>query len=263
MKKLFFLCIFVCYVILTESVFSQDIIIKEGVYKTTSGKTLEVYTTSGDVIVNTAVNDEVSLKVFGTQEEKNNIDFLVYELSTGVKISILCKDRNNALKNNLKIELTVPVSYNAEVKTAGGDIRISNLTGDLNLTTAGGNITVKDVTGKINLTTAGGEIETYNVSGELLASSSGGNVTINARDCKIQSKTNGGNMELSYFGVNKGIDMKTNGGNIKVYIPDNFNADCTLRTLAGEMSCEFELRDITRKTESEITGRINSGGDFL
>ena len=260
MKKNILLLVLILFVFSISSVFSQDITIKEGTYNTQSGNKLEVYCPGGDVKLNSSGAEQVILKITGNQKAQDNLDILVNELSTGINISVTLKNRNESSNINLSIEVTVPMKYNAEIKTAGGDVECNNIEGNISIKTAGGDILLANCTGSFDVATAGGDISAKRIKGELEAKTAGGNLNLDAEVCKITAKTAAGTIDLSYLGENKGIDMKTNSGDIRVYLPDNINADCTFSTIGGGTSCEFDLRDITTNTSKLLVGRINAGG---
>ena len=53
--------------------------------------------------------------------------------------------------------ITVPSTYNVRVSTAGGDIRIGDIGGNVYARTSGGDLTVGRVTGEVDGRTSGGD----------------------------------------------------------------------------------------------------------
>ncbi len=61
------------------------------------------------------------------------------------------------------VQINVPLNYNLDVTTGGGNIQIDNVNGRAMLTTAGGNIVAGNTTGSERLATKGGHITVKNV----------------------------------------------------------------------------------------------------
>lgn len=114
---------------------------------------------------------------------------------------------------NISFRIYVPKAVSTDLKTSGGGIDLSDLSGDEDFKTSGGGLRVNNLTGKIHGRTSGGGIDVENSSDEIELKTSGGGII--AKNCKgnISLLTSGGGLELSDL---KGtIAARTSGGGIR------------------------------------------------
>lgn len=106
----------------------------------------------------------------------------------------------------------VPLKFNLDIKSQGGDVLVEKLAGTLRATTAGGDIRTGDVLGPVRVSTAGGTIDLGNIGESVEAHSAGGNIRV-------------GN-------VNGSATLQTRGG---VIVAGIVNGPLTAQTAAGDI----------------------------
>jgi DUF4097 and DUF4098 domain-containing protein YvlB len=118
--------------------------------------------------------------------------------------------------NHLHVEYTisVPAEFNLDVRTAGGNIDVSDLKGEVRANTAGGNLNLGSINGPINAQTSGGNINVAGGKGDSLLRTSGGNVKLHDLEGDLTAKTSGGNISIER--VRGAIRAETSGGHIKI-----------------------------------------------
>jgi len=132
----------------------------------------------------------------------------------------------------VRYEITVPKQFNVDLKTAGGGITVSDLTGDARAQTAGGsiklgaidgqvwahtaggNIHVASATKAVEVETAGGGIQIGQAGGSVTAETAGGSITITKARDQIRAKTAGGGIHIEDAGA--AVKAETAGGNITI-----------------------------------------------
>ncbi len=147
------------------------------------------------------------------------------------QIEVISGKRYYPARTRFEYHITLPEEYNISVQTAGGDIDLKYLSGELQASTSGGDVTVNSVSGKFTGRTSGGDITLENIEGVSVVKTSGGDIEIERCEGKTTATTSGGDIGVSDC-----------NGNLKVY------------TSGGDL----ELTDITG---SRIQGRT-SGGDI-
>lgn len=217
-------------------------------FKISSGKDLVLTTESGDVIVTLWDKEEVEVKILGNERARERMKFS-FE-ANDLKVSVSGKRDGSGWSwfsnMKLKYEVKVPASFNVEVSTAGGDIKIGGIAGKIILNTSGGDIWADRCTGSIDAKTSGGDINIYTAS-----------TPVNAR-------TSGGDIELEYSGVNKGIELKTSGGDIDMKVSPDIKATVELSTSGGRVSNSgITVSNATKMSRNKISGDINGGGEKL
>ncbi|MGE5431748.1 MAG: DUF4097 family beta strand repeat-containing protein [Syntrophomonadaceae bacterium] len=257
--------------------------IQEKTLPTSAGKKLELNTSSGDVYISTWDRPEVYVKISGNKRAYDKMHFNIEDTGEGVKV--LGKSRSwfffgwNVMY--VKYEIKVPASYNAAIKTSGGDIKIYDLNGSIrfetsggdislintkgytDLSTSGGDIKLENTSGDMKMSTSGGDIQVHNFNGNLKASTSGGDMNLDGKGGRVEASTTGGDITLNYSDTNYGIDLETSGGDITVKLPGNFSANADLSTSGGEIECKLPITQTGKLSSSKLIGELNGGGKTL
>jgi hypothetical protein len=145
-----------------------------------------------------------------------------YDLEINVENGTLhaTAKRKNGLSGNSNTNLSISFVIHAgnktdtDLKTSGGSIQISHLSGEQNLKTSGGSIKVEKAAGNIKGKTSGGSIQVVDSRENIELTTSGG--SIQAEDCSgtITLRTSGGSIRLS--DLEGTITAATSGGSVKV-----------------------------------------------
>jgi len=261
--------------------------IQEKTFSVKDWENLYVNADGADIVVGSWDRQEVYVKVLGNQKAEEHLKLKIEKENSSVVV--VAKLRNshsffNWFNNNnmsLRIEVTVPRKYNADLETSGGNLKLSDLTGGFKLNTSGGNINLYNNIGKLHAETSGGNIKLTNhkgemdistsggnidcraVNGDLKAETSGGNVDIELTNGKLYTETSGGNIYIDYTGTNKGLEASTSGGTVKVKLPSDFKAKAHLETGGGAVRNHFTNVKDFKVTESEVDCELNGGGNTL
>ncbi len=243
-------------------------------------KNLNINSFAGDIEVSSWAQNEVSVNIYGNNEAESKLVFDASGTDDGVKVDCGLKKKDEMDNLSLKIIVIVPASYNADLFTGGGSIKLSDLTGTIKMNTSGGSIIISNTNGKVTAFTSGGNISDENSSGELEFSTSGGHISalnytgnisastmgghiiLSGSDGSIKAATSGGNIKIDYTGKNDGIDASTLGGNIVATLPADFDANADIGTLAGNLHCDF-IKTENNKPVTFLKTKFNNGGKIL
>ena len=200
-------------------------------------------------------------------------------------------------RTEARYTISVPATFNAQLKTAGGSVAVTGLTGDvkagtsgggfrfehlhgaLDAQTSGGGIHIADCTGPLKVRTSGGGIDVTGGSGSLdgktsggpvtvrdfggpaRVESSGGGLTIENVSGKVDGTTSGGSISARFSSpLSDEVKLETSGGGVTLRVPDNsaFNLDAS--TSGGSVASDLPVT-VTGKTEhSRLKGPVNGGG---
>ncbi|HSL90513.1 MAG TPA: DUF4097 family beta strand repeat-containing protein [Ignavibacteriaceae bacterium] len=254
MKSLLFTIIFLTFIssfLTAEIIPSANLSLEtlhHRTFKIPSGKDLILKTESGDVTITPWDKEEVEVKILGNERARERMMFSFS--ANDNKVEVTGKRDGSGWSwfssMNLKYEIFVPASFNIEVSTAGGDIKIGGLNGIVLLNTSGGDIWVDGCTGTIDTKTSGGDINVFT-----------SNSPVNAR-------TSGGDINFEYSGTNKGIDLKTSGGDIDIKVLPDVKASVELSTSGGEISIEeIDIIDASKMSRNKVIANINGRGEKL
>jgi hypothetical protein len=212
-----------------------------------SGGLLKIATDVGAIDIETHAKETVLVEV--TISGKNEDDMDVSFKNKGDNVSIKGDfDRsgfgfgNNHIRVTYKV--TLPQTYNVDLDTSGGSIKIENLNGEVDAYTSGGSISLENMQGDVDIKTSGGSLNLDNIIGKIDAKTSGGSI-------KLKLPTN----------PTKDSRVKTSGGSITAYLAKDVAVNLFAKTSGGRASSEFSIDGKT--TKRSIKGTINGGGPEL
>jgi DUF4097 and DUF4098 domain-containing protein YvlB len=198
---------------------------------------------------------------------------------------------------DVKFVITVPSRYNVQLGTAGGDIHIGDLNGqvkaktaggdldlghiagvveahtsggDVNiagarssvtLSTSGGDVKVGDAAATVSARTSGGDIEIKRAVGNLSAHTSGGSITIGEAHGSIDASTSGGSI-IARLAQQPGGEstLKTSGGGITLTIASSVAVDVDAHTSGGDIETDVPVTLLGKQSDSTLNGKLNGGG---
>jgi DUF4097 and DUF4098 domain-containing protein YvlB len=196
-----------------------------------------------------------------------------------------------------KYTITVPADFNAQLKTSGGGIAVSNLAGEVKANTSGGGlrfahlrgplegdtsgggIHVTDCEGKLKIHTSGGGIEVSGGCGSLDGHTSGGSVTVKGFHGDAHFGTSGGGLTIeNVIGKVEGstsggsvsavlpaplpgdVELSTSGGAVTVAVPAEAAFDLDASTSAGRVSSDLPVTVVGKVARDRLKGTVNGGG---
>jgi DUF4097 and DUF4098 domain-containing protein YvlB len=284
-------------------------------YDVGTGGTLRVDASFGSIEVTTSSGNRVDVKVvrevrdrFEDDEEQIISEHQVEMSQSGndvlitTTVSAAARGRwsedYSTTPLRVRLEISVPRSYNVDLDTRGGNISVNDLDGEVRTETAGGNLEFGNINGTLWARTAGGNIELAGSSGTAEVRTAGGNIEIGDVDGNVDAETSGGSIHIDRAGgevraetgggnitvdeVSGTIDARSSGGNVSATITGQPAADCRLTTAAGSVtvklasgigvdidastsiggvSSDFDVDG--RVTRNSISGSINGGGPEL
>ncbi len=231
-------------------------------FEVAPGGTLTLETDRGDLAVTAVEGSTVRVRVeriarSGASVEDHNVSFE----PAGADLTIRGETARAGLFSWRSVRLAVrytvevPRRYNLDLDTAGGDVEIGPLEGEVRAATSGGDVTVGEIagpvrarssggdvrlagaTGQARLETSGGDVEIGAVEGPVEASTSGGDIRIERARGDVDAETSGGDIEIEeVFGA---IQAHTSGGDVRARIATQPQADCRLSTSGGDVTVDL------------------------
>ncbi|HXK60211.1 MAG TPA: hypothetical protein PLP42_10000 [Acidobacteriota bacterium] len=207
---------------------------------------------------------------------------------------------NRGRNMRLEFQITVPQSFNVDLRTSGGGITVTDLEGKVNSRTSGGGlhfgriqgpvfgrtsgggIELQACTGTVDVETSGGGIQIGDVDGDVTAMTSGGPITIQRARGNVKAGTSGGGIRVdevqgmldastSGGGITATISeqpqgdcrLETSGGSIKVRLAENVAVDLDAKTSGGRVRTDFPVTSPVEIKKDSIRGPLNGGGPAL
>ena len=196
--------------------------------------------------------------------------------------------------------VTVPQRFDLELTTAGGNIRIPDLDGEVVVRTAGGKLAIANISGSVAGRTSGGSIHLESAGGPVNARTSGGSIRIGSAAAAvdavtsggsiridgaagptvartsggsielanmaghIQARTAGGSIKATLSGRPDGeSSLRTVGGGITVGLAEGIALDIDARTTGGRVTAELANMESTAVDRSALVTAVNGGGPTM
>lgn len=161
-------------------------------------------------------------------------------------------------------KVSVPKTFNVDLDTSGGSIRVDSLKGSVRADTSGGAILLGEIDGKVLADTSGGEIKVEKVTGEALLDTSGGAIRVMRAENSVKADTSGGSIEVGFYGPIKGSsNLDTSGGGITVRVDAEAAFDLVADTSGGTVRCELPIAESGERANDHLEGKVNGGGPSL
>jgi len=150
--------------------------------------------------------------------------------------------RNRSVSVNL--DITIPNQANLELNTHNGDVKITDINGQIDATTHNGKITAEKVTGTIELLTHNGAVICQDVSG---------NTKLRTHNGKIKA----------YYSESApsvcDVSMITHNGGIDFTAPSGFSAAVEASTHNGSIETNLAITVIGKLSKRKLKGTIGNG----
>ena len=267
-------------------------------FTNTALKALSVETSGGSISVTGGESSGFKVEMFvrpnnwnGQKElSKEEIedkleDYDILIGTEGNKVIASAKRKNNVKWNDKKsisigFKVYAPRNTVSNLKTSGGSIQISSLTGDQNFATSGGSMKISDLDGviqgrtsggsievikcknDINLQTSGGSIKAEDLKGKIELNTSGGSITLNSLEGDIIAHTSGGSIKGG--NIAGALNAGTSGGSVRLA---NVSGSLKANTSAGSIEVELaklgKYLDLSTSAGSvRVTMPLNEGVDL-
>jgi hypothetical protein len=265
----------------------------------------------GSIEVNTNGTSEVAVDVFRKVTRKSKADeeeFLrdhaVTFAQEGNTVTIRSRAKTKSIgwwrglqRTEGKYTLSVPSQFDSQLKSSGGGIAVSDLTGTVNAATSGGGlkftrlhgsldgdtsgggIRLADCEGPLKVHTSGGGIELSGGSGTFAGGTSGGSVVVKGfrgaaqvgtsgggitlEDVagKVDGSTSGGSISAQFSApLSEPVKLETSGGGVTVRVAQGSAFELDAATSGGGVSCDLPVTIVGKVQHSRLQGAVNGGG---
>ncbi len=181
-------------------------------------------------------------------------------------------------------QIRVPVEFNCEVETEGGDLSVTGINGTVEASTGGGDIDLSHVGGLVHAKTGGGDVDIDNTKQEVTAetgggdidvsnsggsvnvSSGGGDITIDNTADLVRARTGGGSIDI--VRTQGSVDVETGGGDVDITETQGSvdvgtgGGDITIRGAGGDARVQTGGGDVDIQTVRGNFIASTGGGDI-
>lgn len=157
-------------------------------------------------------------------------------------------DRNYDWKRSLSISFKfyTPRAIATDLRTSGGSVNLSQLSGKQRFRTSGGSLNLTDVEGDINGQTSGGSIhlDRCRTKNQMDLQTSGGSIEARESSGNMRLHTSGGSIRLT--DLNGDIDAQTSGGSVQ-------GSDLTGEIKAGTSGGSVRLSNVSGSVDANTS----------
>ncbi len=231
---------------------------------------LRVTTGDGDVRIVAANQNKIDAKVTTSGYKIGTNDVQVIESQSGDTVSIEVKlphwNWNWGIHKAVQIDLTVPQSLDADVRTGDGNIDIQMASGNLHFDTGDGSITASGLRGTVEAKSGDGNISGQNFDGTLDASTGDGNINVGGRFDVLNLRSGDGSIEAQAAAgskISESWTVESGDGRINMRLPGDFQANLDAHTGDGSITLDVPVQVSGSLSHSEVRGKLNGGGGEL
>ncbi|MFH0736476.1 MAG: hypothetical protein V1773_18955 [bacterium] len=232
----------------------------EKTFNTKSGLKVDIKLKIGAEIEVVGWDKEVvSVVVETSGRDADRITYDINESSEGVNVYADISKKHKNSKYNSKVFVKVPVKYDVEFNTMGGEVTLKNISGELSGKTMGGELKFSDLGGNVNCQTMGGEIALVkcNLNGKV--KTMGGDINLENVEGNLNIETMGGEIHQKNVTLKEGksgdnsLTIKTMGGDIEV---DKVLTESNISTMGGNININAAKKNLKVST---MGGNIEVG----
>jgi hypothetical protein len=276
----------------TTNLVQHDEPYQVGLFDLNEPGTLDVLTSGGHITVEGSSSNSVRVEMYVRKDGRNllpeDIDLEDWDINisqSGSSIKAIAKRSNKKNwsffgNNNLSISFVVytPREMSSDLKTSGGHIKTSGLSGNQKLSTSGGHLELANLKGTIEARTSGGHIDISDIQGDINVRTSGGHIDVQKSEESLKVKTSGGHINLADVSgtveastsgggisanlnsIGQFIDLRTSGGNVNISVPEKMGFDLNLRGSYVSTNLKNFSGAVDR---NEVRGKLNGGGPMI
>jgi hypothetical protein len=233
-------------------------------YQLAPGGTISVSNVSGQISITGYNGSVVTVAAFREGPDKDLVQ--IQDQSSPGHVSLTVQYPSGGSSNaSVRFVIQVPRTSSYEfdsLKSASGDIQVTDVTGDIKTKTASGEITIQQVTGNVQASAASGDIKITQVAGTVTASAASGDVTATGISGAASATTASGDVDVELTGVSGSGDMKFSSasGDVRVKAPAQLSAQVEMSTASGSIKTDFPLniQDLDHHGK-KASGQVGTG----
>jgi hypothetical protein len=168
-----------------------------------------------------------------------------------------------------RVTVESPAQLTLQAKTSDGNVTLSGLQGDLNLTTGDGNLTLDHVSGSLRIKSGDGHVRVTDADGAIDAHTSDGTLSVDGLFHVLALHTSDGTLDLNLREGTKltgASTIQSSDGSMTIRVPQSFAADLSVHTSDGHVQCALPLTMDHYQSGGEgheLRGKLNGGGTPL
>jgi hypothetical protein len=157
------------------------------------------------------------------------------------------EDRSDRRDVRVRFTIKVPAGVRVGAGTVNGEMRVRDVSSDVNASTVNGLVEVRNVGGEVNANTVNGRVEVTTRSGPVNANTVNGDI-----DVRMGSLARDGAMRF-----------RTVNGSVTVETPSGLDANVSMETMHGSISSDWPVQLSGKFGPRHAEGTIGRGGRVI
>ena len=216
-------------------------------YTLAPGSRIKIDNVAGDIVVSGYEGSAIQVKGIKEGEDRERVD--VEDTSDPGNLYLKARYPQGSSHASIRFEVQVPrsIAYKFQaLSTASGNIKVQDVTGDLDVYSASGDLYIQAVTGGVQAKTASGDVAAKQIRGSVNAESASGDVTVEI------TKLEGNDHRMK---------VNTASGDVIVKLPANPDVELEISTVSGSVQTDFPIQIETPEygPGQSARGRLGNG----
>lgn len=173
-------------------------------------------------------------------------------------------------REQTQVTVESPAQLTLQARTSDGNVALSGLQGDLNLTTGDGNLDLDHVSGGLRIKSSDGQVKISDADGSIDARTSDGSLSVDGNFHGFALHTSDGTLELSLregTRLTEASSIQSSDGSVTLHVPQNFAADLNVHSSDGHVDCALPMTmdhyEAGGGEGRDLHGKLNGGGTPL
>ncbi len=163
-----------------------------------------------------------------------------------------------ARTGDAEIEVSA-VEGRVRLRAGSGAVRVTEVTGDVDVRLEDGDVEMSWIRGDVEVRTGWGGLELSHLDGRLSARTDRGAIELRDVEGPMEAKTERGSVFASFAGAPEGL-LETRRGSVEVQIPQDAGAELEAVSARGSVELASSFRGPEPADESRVAGPLNGGG---
>jgi hypothetical protein len=243
---------------------------------TVTGKPTLNFETSDASVEFRPCGDCHQIRIHVEVEGRTLSDYRLEESQSGDEVHFLFKERPHIgvhitwHREQTRVTVETPAQLTLQARTSDGNVTLSGLHGELNLTTGDGDVSLDHVSGDLRVRSGDGRVRITDADGAIDAHTSDGNLTVDGLFHALALRTSDGTLDLNLRDgtrLTEASTIQSSDGSVTLRVPRSFAADLDVHTSDGHVTCALPLTIEHYASSGDsshgLHGKLNGGGTPL
>ena len=168
--------------------------------------------------------------------------------------------------SHMQVTVETPSQLTLQARTSDGNVAVTSLDGELELTTGDGTVALDHLSGNLHLKSGDGHVRITDASGAVEARTSDGSLAVDGIFRVLTLHSSDASMDVNLrpgTKLTEASSIEASDGPVTLHVPKDFAADLDVRTSDGHVDCALPLTMNGYHSSGDgykLRGKLNGGG---